>query len=88
MVYLLGQTLSLHKRAVYALRVFEGVGMTVAQRLCDQVCIHPLAKVKDIREDQLLHLKELLQPMMEKRRQDRLLGIKLAKARPIPLQPS
>lgn len=88
MVYLLGQSLNLHKRVYYALCVFEGVGLCTARRLCDQVCIHPLAKVKEIREEQLIRLKELLQPMMEARRQDKLLKMKLAKTRPIPLQPS
>lgn len=88
MVYLLGKSLSLHKRVWYALRAYEGVGMSTSQRLCNQVCIHPLAKVKDIREAQLIRLKELLQPIMEERRQERLMKIKLAKARPVPIQPS
>lgn len=88
MVYLLGKSLSLYKRVWYALRVYEGVGMVTAQRLCNQVCIHPLAKVKDIREEQLIKLKELLQPIMEARRQERLMKIKLAKTRPVPVQPS
>lgn len=88
MVYLLGQSLSLHKRVWYALQVFEGVGLATARRLCDRVCVHPFAKVKDVREAQLAGLKELLQPMLETQRQDRLLRMKLAKSRPKPLQPS
>lgn len=88
MVYLLGQNLSLHKRVLYALRSYEGVGMHVAGRLCDQVCIHPLAKVLELREEHIIRLKELLQPIMEERRQDKLLKMKLAKTRPVPLRPT
>lgn len=85
MVYLLGKSLSLYKRVWYALCVFEGVGLHTAKRLSNQVCIHPLAKVRDLREEHLIRLKELLQPILEARRQDKLLKMKLAKTRPVPV---
>lgn len=88
MVYLLGRSLNLHKRVLYALRVFEGVGPETSKRLCDTVYIHRFARVRELREEQLTRLKELLQPMMEKRRQDKLVKIKLAKSRPLPVQPT
>lgn len=88
MVYLLGRNLSLQKRVYYALQAFSGVGLATAKRLCDQVCIHPLAKVKDITDSQIIQLKEILQPMMEQQRQNRLLRIKQAKNRPVPLNPT
>lgn len=88
MVYLLGRSLSLQKRVQYALRVFDGVGPQTSVRICDAVYIHAFAKVKDLREEQLLRLKEILQPMMEAKRQDRLLKMKLVKNKPVSLQPT
>lgn len=88
MVYLLGKSLGLQKRVQYALRVFDGVGPRTGMRICDAVYIHPFAKVKDLREEQLLRLKEILQPVMEAKRQDKLLKMKLAKGKPAPLQPT
>lgn len=88
MVYLLGQRLSLHKRVLYALQAVEGVGMATSQRLCDTLLIHKFARVRDLREEQVLRLKELLQPMMEKRRQDRLVKLKHEKLKPQPIQPT
>lgn len=88
MVYLLGRKLGLQKRVQYALRVFDGVGPQTSVRICDSVYIHPFAKVRDLREEQLLRLKELLQPMVEAKRQDKLLKMKLAKSKPVPLQPT
>ena len=89
MVYLLGKTLNMHKRVYYALcGAFEGVGLTTAQRLCDAAHIHPLAKVRDLGDEHWLRLKELVQPVVEQRRQERLQRIKDARSRPQPLSPT
>jgi len=87
MVYLLGKNLSTFKRVWYALQAFEGVGLFTAKRICDQLCIHPLAKVKELKDTHLVRLKEILQPMMEQQRQDAILKLKLSKSKPRPIQP-
>lgn len=87
MAVLLGKNLNPWKRIWYAIQVFEGVGLVTAKKLCDQSLIHPLAKVKDLGEGQLVKLKSLLQPMLEAQRQRKLLMIRNAKNMPKPILP-
>ncbi len=88
MVVLLGKTLNPYKRAWYALRTFEGVGLYTAKQLCDKSLIHPLAKVKDLADVHLVRLKSHLQPMLEERRQNKLIQLKTAKSMPKPILPT
>jgi len=89
MVYLLGKSLNMYKRVYYALRgSFEGVGMATARRVCDQTLVHPLAKVKDLSEAQLIRLKELIQPIVEAYRQGRLARVREQKIRSKPIDPT
>ncbi len=87
-MFLLGKALNDQKRLWYALRVFEGFGLATARRVCDQLCIHPFAKVKDVTESQVERLKETIQPMLEAQRQSRLLRLKMSKSMPKPILPS
>jgi len=88
MVVLLGKNLNPWKRVWWALRAFEGVGLTTAKKLSDKALIHPLAKVKDLKDGHLVKLKALLQPMLEAQRQQRLIQLKAAKSMPKPILPT
>ncbi len=89
MVYFMGKTLSMHKRVYYALRgAFEGVGLSTATRLCDAAHVHPLARVCDLGEAQWARLKELVQPVAEQRRHEKLRRLKDARTRQQPISPT
>lgn len=88
MVYLLGKTLSMHKRVYYALRgAFPGIGITTAQRICDASHVHPLATVRDLSDAQWAAVRERVQPVVEGHRQRRMQRARDEKARPRPTSP-
>lgn len=87
MVFLLGLNLSPFKRVLYALRSFEGVGLSTSEKLCDAASIHRYCRVNELNERHLQRLRELLQPMLEQQRQDKLMRAKAAKSAPKPILP-
>ena len=86
-MFLLGLNLKPFQRVLYALQNFEGVGATTANRLLAQSSIHEFCRVGELNERQVIKLKELLQPMMEERKQDKLMKVKAAKSIPQPILP-
>lgn len=86
-MFLLGLNLSPFKRVLFALQNFDGVGPATAQRLMNQAAIHRFCRVGHMTDRHMSRLKELLQPMLEARRQDKLMRIKLDKAAPRPILP-
>lgn len=86
-MFLLGLNLNPFKRVLYALQNFEGVGTATAERLLAQASIHRYCHVKELSDRHVNRLKELLQPMLEARRQAKLLKIKSEKSVPKPILP-
>lgn len=86
-MFLLGCNLNPFKRVLYALQNFDGVGETTAKRLLDSASIHRFCRVSELSERQVQRLKELLQPMLESRKQAQLRAVKEAKSRPRPILP-
>lgn len=79
----------MYKRVYYALKgSFDGIGLATAKRLCDETFVHPLAKVRDLSEAQLLHLKELIHPIIESKRQKRLIQLREDKMKSKPMDPT
>lgn len=86
-MFLLGTNLNPFKRVLFAIQNFDGVGPATAQRLLDAASIHRFCHVKDLSERQVQRLKELLQPMLEARKQEQLRAVKQAKNRITPILP-
>lgn len=86
-MFLLGLNLKPFHRVLFALQNFEGVGLTTSTRLLAQSSIHQFCRVNELGERQVIRLKELLQPMMEERRQEKLMKAKAAKNVPKPILP-
>lgn len=86
-MFLLGLNLKPFHRVLYALQNFEGVGPTTSSRLLAQSSIHRFCRVNELSERQVLKLKELLQPMMEERKQEKLMKAKAEKNVPKPILP-
>ena len=87
MVFFLGKNLVSYKRVYYALRVFEGVGLATAKRLCDTAYVHPLCKVRELSDAHISRLKTALQPMLEEQKQKKLFQLKMAERIPKPILP-
>ena len=86
-MFLLGLNLKPFHRVLYAIQNFEGVGLTTSTRLLAQSSVHKFCRVNQLSERQVIKLKELLQPMMEERKQEKLMKIKAAKSIPKPILP-
>lgn len=86
-MFLLGLNLKPFQRVLFALQNFEGVGLPTAHRLLSQSSIHQFCRVNELSERQVIKLKELLQPMMEERKQEKLMKVKAAKSIPRPILP-
>lgn len=86
-MFLLGLNLKPFNRVLYSLQNFEGVGLTTSSRLLAQAAIHRFCRVNELSERQVIRLKELLQPMMEARKQDKLIKAKAARNVPKPILP-
>lgn len=86
-MFLLGLNLKPFQRVSYALKNFEGVGRSTSERLLALSAIHRFCRVNELSERQVIKLKELLQPMMEARKQDKLMKLKAAKNQPKPILP-
>jgi len=84
---LLGKNLNPFKRVCFALTAFDDVGLKTAKDLCDRALVHPLAKVRELQEIQVVRLKASLQPKLEAQRQKKLSLIKSAKSIPKPIMP-
>jgi ribosomal protein S13 len=78
-MFLLGQTLNPFKRVKYALLVFEGVGMTTAERIMNRAYIHTMCKINELTEEMVERLRIELQPIINDEKQRKL--IKLQKER-------
>ena len=86
-MFLLGTNLNPFKRVLFALQRFDGVGPFTATRLMSAAHIHPFCHVNELNERQVQRLKELLQPMLEARKQEQLRAVKEAKNRILPILP-
>lgn len=86
-MFLLGLNLKPFHRVLYALQNFSGVGPSTAHRLLSQSSIHQFCRVNELSERQIIRLKELLQPMIEERKQEKLMKAKAAKNVPKPILP-
>lgn len=78
-MYLLGLTLPDHKRVSFALRRFQGIGPYLADVICGQAYIHPMCKIKELKESQVNTLRELIQTKLEAERQLKLAKMKASK---------
>ncbi len=86
-MFLLGTNLNPFKRVLFAIQNFDGVGPYTAARLLSAASIHRFCHVKELSERQVQKLKELLQPMLEARKQAQLRAVKESKNRILPILP-
>lgn len=87
MVVLHGKELNPWKRVWYALLAFDGIGLVSSKKICHQALIHPLAKVRDLNDEQVISLRAILQPRLESESQRRLLKLREAKRKPKAILP-
>lgn len=84
---LLGKNSSPFKRVYYALKVFKGVRLFRAEKLCDRANVHRVCKVEDLKESHLSKLKTVLQSHLERKKM-RICRIRMLKSLPNTIIPS
>jgi len=63
MARIAGINVSDHKHAGIALTAIYGVGRVTARKICEQVEVDPVVKIKDLSEDQLESIRKVLSAM-------------------------